>query len=212
LITALVKSARFAVATELCEESPAILPDSAELHFYLSNLYLHADEKALAIASYERALALNPVLLTAQQTLSRLLLDTEQLEQAEALCRREIELTTERFRPYHQLGVVLHRMARHTELIEQFNRAISLNPESAASYFCLGGAYADINDTEKSLALSQANLERAVALEPRSSGFHCALGFSYWRGAQLDRAMASYDRAIELNPDDVMARWARVML
>jgi protein O-GlcNAc transferase len=213
LITALVKSTRFTEATELCEESLAILPDSAELHFYRSNLYLHADEKALAVASCKRALALNPVLLAAQQSLSRLLLDTEQLEQAEASCRREIELTPEHFRPYHQLGVVLHRMARHTESIEQFKRAISLNPDSAASYFCLGGAYADIDDpSEKGLALSQTNLEKAVALGPENSDFHCALGFSYWRGAQLDRAMASFDRAIEVNPDDARARWARVML
>jgi len=212
LITALFKSSRFAEATERCEESLAILPDSAELHFYRSNLYLHAGEKALAIASCKRALTLNPVLLAAQQSLSRLLLDTEQLEQAEASYRREIELTPEHFAPYHQLGLVLNRMARYAEAIELFKRAISLNPGSAASYFCLGGAYGDIDDTEKSLALSQANLEQAVALEPENSGFHCALGFSYWRGAQLDRAMASFEKAIEANPDDVRARWARVML
>jgi len=212
LITALFKSSRFAEATERCEESLAILPGSAELHFYRSNLYLHAGEKALAIASCKGALTLNPVLLAAQQSLSRLLLDTEQLEQAEASYRREIELTPEHFAPYHQLGLVLNRMSRHAEAIELFKRAISLNPGSAASYFCLGGAYGDIDDTEKSLALSQANLEQAVALEPENSGFHCALGFSYWRGAQLDRAMASFEKAIEANPDDVRARWARVML
>ena len=113
LITALFKSGRFAEATRLCEESLAILPDSAELHFYRSNLYLHADQKALAIASCKRALALNPALLAAQQSLSRLLLDTEQFEQAEASYRREIELTPQHFGPHHQLGVVLNRMKRY---------------------------------------------------------------------------------------------------
>jgi protein O-GlcNAc transferase len=213
LMTALSKAGRFAEATKLCEESLAILPDSAELHFYRSNLYLHADEKALAIASCERALALNPVLLAAQQSLSRLLLDTEQLEQAEASYRREIELTPEHFGPHHQLGVVLSRMARHAGAIEQFKRAILLNPRSGASYCSLGSAYTDFDDdSEESLALARANFEKAVEVEPQVSGFHYSLGFSYWRGAQLDRAMASFDRAIELDPDNAKARWARVML
>jgi protein O-GlcNAc transferase len=213
LIAALFKSDRLAEATKLCEESIAALPDSAELHFYRSNLFLHADEKALAIESCRRALALNPVLLAAQQGLSRLLLDTEQFEQAEASYRREIELTPEHFGPYHQLGVVLSRMARHAGAIEQFKRAISLNPRSGASYFSLAGAYTDFDDaSEENLALAQANFEKAVEVEPEVSGFHCSLGFSYWRGAQLDRAMASFDRAIELDPDNAKARWARVML
>ena len=40
LIMALFKADRCAEATKLCEESMAILPDSGELHFYRSNLYL----------------------------------------------------------------------------------------------------------------------------------------------------------------------------
>ena len=213
LITALFKSDQIAEATQFCEESMAMLPDSAELHFYRSNLYLHTDEKALAIASCKRALALDPGLLTAQQSLSRLLFDTEQFEQAEASYRREIELTPAHFGPYHQLGVVLSRLAKHAEAIEQFKRAISLNPRSGASYYSLASAYTDLDEaSEENLALAQANFERAVAAEPEVSGLHCGLGFSYWRGAQVDRAMASFDKAIELDPSNAEARWARVML
>ena len=213
LIVALSKAGRLAEATKLCEDSIATLPDSAELHFYRSNLYLQSGEKALAIASCKRALTLNPAILAAQQSLSRLLLETEQLQEAEASYRREIELTPEHFGPRHQLGVVLSRMAKHAEAIEEFKRAISLNPRSGASYFSLGGAYTDFDDaSEESLAHAQANYQKAVEVEPENSAFHCSLGFSYWRGAQLDRAMRSLDRAIELAPGNAKARWARVML
>ena len=213
LIIALFKSDRCAEAARLCEESMAILPESGELHFYRSNLYLHAGETAPAIESCKRALALNPGLITAQQSLSRLLLDTEQFEQAEASYRREIELTPKHFGPYHQLGVVLNRMAKHAEAIELFKRAISLNPNSSASYSSLGSAYTEFDDTsEEILALAQASFEKAVELEPQNSDAHYSLGFGNWRGAKLDRTLASFDRAIELNPDNVKARWARVML
>jgi protein O-GlcNAc transferase len=213
LIIALLKSNRRTEATELCEESIAILPDSGELHFYRSHLYLQAGEKSLAIASCQRALALDPGSIAAQQSLSRLMLETEQFEQAEVSYRREIELTPEHFGPYHQLGVVLLRMSKHVEAIELFKRAISLNPNSAASYSSLGAAYTEFDDTSAEiLALARANFERAVALEPQNSDLHYSLGRSYWRGAQIDRAVASFDRAIELNPDNVKARWARVMM
>lgn len=213
LITALSRSGRLTEAVRICDEGLTLLPQSAELHFYRSNLYLHSDDKEPAIASCKRALALSPGMLAAQQSLSRLLLDTGQLELAEASYRREIELTPEHFGPYHQLGVVLNRMKRHAEAIEQLKRAISLNSHSGASYFSLGSVYTDLDDTsEENLALAQANLEKAIEVEPQISDFHCSLGWSYWGGAQLARALTSFDKAIELDPNNAKARWARVML
>jgi protein O-GlcNAc transferase len=213
LIMTLFKADRCAEATELCEQSLAILPDSGELHFYRSNLYLHAGEKALAIASCKRALALNPGLFAAQQSLSRILLDTEQLDEAEVSYRREIELTPEHFGPYHNLGVLLNRIGRHAEAIELFKRAISLNPNSSASYWSLGAAYTDFDDTsEECLTLAQGNFEKAIALQPGVPELHYNLGFCYRRDAQLDRALGHFDRAIELDPRHVKARWARVMM
>jgi protein O-GlcNAc transferase len=213
LITALFHSGRFAEATELCDKSLAIFPDAAELHFYRGNIYVQADEKALAIASCKRALALNPELLSAQQSLSRLLLDTEQFEEAEASYRREIELTPQHFGPYHQLGAVLNRMGRYAEAIESFKRAIALNPGSGASYYILASAYTDLDaGSNENLATARANFEKAVEVAPEVSTFHYGLGFSYWRGAEIDRAMASFDRAIWLDPNNVEARWARLML
>jgi protein O-GlcNAc transferase len=213
LITALFKSGRSAEAAKLCDESIAILTASDELHFCRSNLHLHAGENALAIASCRRALSLNPRLIAAQQSLSRILLETEQFDQAELSYRREIELTPEHFGPYHQLGVVLNRMGRHAEAIELFKRAVWLNPRSSASYCSLGAAYTDFDDASgEMLELARENFEKAVAMEPRNSDLHYSLGRSYWRAARLDRAMASFDKAIEFNPDNVRARWARVML
>jgi protein O-GlcNAc transferase len=213
LIATLIKSGAFIEATQLCEESMEILPDSAELHLYRGDLYLRSGEKSLAIESCKRALALNPVMLAAQQSLSRILLDTEQLEQAEASYRREIELTPEHYGPHHQLGAVYYLMGRHAEAIEQFKRAIALNPLSGASYFSLGDSYTEFdNDSDEGLARALSSYEKAAEVEPKVSRFHCSLGFSYWCGAQLDRARASFDRAIELDPDNAKARWARVML
>jgi tetratricopeptide (TPR) repeat protein len=90
-------------AREILERAVRIADASADAHYLLGSV-LAADEKALALASCKRALTLNPGMVVAQQCLSRLWLDTEQFEQAEASYRREIELTPEHFGPYHMLG------------------------------------------------------------------------------------------------------------
>jgi protein O-GlcNAc transferase len=213
LIVALSQSGRSAEATQLCDASLGVLPNSSELHYYRSNLHLLAGEKTLALAACERALTLNPAFIVAQQSLSRLLLDTEQFERAEASYRREIELSPEQAGPHHQLGLVLSKLGRHAEAIELYKRAIALNPNSGASYSSLGAAYIDFNQASgEILALALASHEKAVALEPENSDLHYNLGDSYQRAAQLDRALASYDRAIALNPNNARARWVRVML
>jgi protein O-GlcNAc transferase len=213
LIVALVKTGRLADATTLCEQSLVALPQSGELHYYRSNLYLQVDDKAGAIASCQRALALNPQLIPAQQSLSRLSVETGQLEQAEVSYRREIQLTPEHFGPYHMLGVVLHRMGRYAEAIEPLKRAIQLNPDSSGSYVSLGRTYLDSDESsEENRLLAQLNFEKAVALDPGNSECHCNLGLGYWRMAQPDRALASFDKAIETNTSAAIPRWARVML
>ena len=213
LIAALLRSDRLAEATQLCEESLAILPNSSELHFYRSNLYERVGDKASAIASCERALALNPAFIAAQRRLSRLLFDTEQFERAEVSYRREMELTPEHFGPRHQLGVMFIRTGRYVEAIELLKQAILLNPNSGASYSSLGAAYTDFDQASGEIvALAHANYEKAVAVEPGNSDLHHNLGESYRRGGQLDLALSSFDRAIELNPDNVRARWMRVMV
>lgn len=213
LIAAFAKSGRHDEATRLCEASIAALPNSAELHYYRSNLHLQMGDKTAAIVSCQRALSLNPKLVPAQKSLSRLLLETDQFERAEASYRREIELTPDHFGSYHMLGVVLSRTARHVAAIEQFKRAIQLNPNSSASYASLGGAYLDVDDTsDKNLALAQASFEKAVELDPSDSECHYCLGLNYFRRAQLENSLSSFDKAIQANPNNARARWARVML
>jgi protein O-GlcNAc transferase len=209
---ALKEQGRSKEAREVLERARALVSDDADVHFLLADLYLQAGEKTSAIESCRRALAVNPELIDAQLSLSRLLLETEQFEQAEISYRREIALIPNHFGPHHQLGVVLSLQGRDAEAAEQFRHAISLNPQSAASYYSLANSYLkSCSDDAQGIALAQENFEKAVELEPQTAAFHCDLGFTYWHGAQPERAMASFDRAIELDPDNARARWARVM-
>jgi predicted O-linked N-acetylglucosamine transferase (SPINDLY family) len=214
------EQARTEEAREVLERAVHVAPGDADGHYLLAIVLEGVGPSDAQISHLERAVALRPdfelarrQLITAQQSLSRLWFDTEQLSKAELSYRREIELTPEHFGPYHQLGLVLHRMARHAEAIVLFERAISLNPHSVASYSSLAAAYTDSEDgSGECSALARANFERAVLVDPENSDLHFNLGVSYWRAADLDRAKASLAKAIDLNPDNAKARWASVML
>jgi protein O-GlcNAc transferase len=207
-------------AREVLERAVLIADANADAHYLLGSILSTTGPRDVEVSHLQRAVDLRPdfelarrQLIAAQQSLSRLLLDNEQLERAEASYRREIELTPEHFGPYHMLGVVLNRVGRNAEAIESFKRAIALNPNSGASYSSLAASYIDLDDSsEKNLALAQANIEQAAMLEPQNSAILYSLGVSYWRAARLDLALASFDRAIEIDPDNAKARWGRVML
>src|SRR5215472_3884506 len=81
--------------------------------------HLRGGRYADAERCFREALALNPGLVDAQLSLSRLLLETAQFEAAEVSYRREIALIPEHFGPHHQLGVVLSLLGRHEDAIEQ---------------------------------------------------------------------------------------------
>ena len=124
-----------------------------------------------------------------------------------------MELTPEHFGPRHQLGVMFIRTGRYVEAIELLKQAILLNPNSGRIVLeprCrlyrfrpgFGG-----NSRACPCELREGRCGRAgkLRLTPQSRGELSARG-------QLDLALSSFDRAIELNPDNVRARWMRVMV
>jgi tetratricopeptide (TPR) repeat protein/predicted aspartyl protease len=57
-----------------------------------------------------------------------------------------------------------------------------------------------------------ADLTRACADEPRDAGCRYQRGLAYWRGAQAQAALADFNSAIQLQPDDFEAYLARAEL
>ena len=71
-------------AREVLERAVRIAEQDPNGHYLLGSVLEAVGQPNAAITSCKRALALNPGLIAAQQSLSRLLLGTGQLEQAEA--------------------------------------------------------------------------------------------------------------------------------
>jgi TolB-like protein len=86
-------------------------------------------------------------------------------------------------------------------------RAIELDPDFADAHVRLAVAYAYLFDygvmsRKASEGPTRAAIERALELDPRSSGAYAALGVFRQTIGKMAGAEAAYQRAIELNPTD----------
>ena len=85
---------------------------------------------------------------------------------------------------------------------ECFEKAIELNPAFARGYDLLGNTYETLNDRENAFK----NKLKAVVLQPQSSIHWNGLGLNYALRKQLRKAIACYQRAIELDPQNMTAK------
>lgn len=93
-------------------------------------------------------------------------------------------------------------------------KAITANPQDAEAHYLLGLSLLNQNKGEAAVA----PLEKAVELAPTNGTYQRTLGDAYGVSAQkaglfsklgwAKKCKAAYDKAVELDPKDVWARWA----
>lgn len=107
-----------------------------------------------------------------------------------------------------------------TEARNLFETAIELDPNYARAYAYLSGVHANLyinnwtEDADRSQEIALEMARKAVTLSPEDYYSHWALGYVYQRNRDFDRAMAGYERALELNSNDanLLARMVGILV
>ena len=156
-----------------------------------------------AIASFHIVIELDPNQSWAYHNLGEALARQGKLEEAVTAYRKVIELKPDFSWSYHHLGDVLEQQQQWEESVAAFRQAIQLNPEHFGSYVGLGKSLVKLGQLDEAITAYR----RASGLEPAADWIQYRLGEVLQQRTQLDLdgAIASYRRAIELNPDDVQA-------
>jgi tetratricopeptide (TPR) repeat protein len=95
-----------------------------------------------------------------------------------------------------------------TEARSLFETAIELDPNYALAYASLGYVHTNLHgygwteDTDRSLEIALEMAQKAVALKPGDYWSHWTLGRVYKSTGDFDRALAEYERALGMNPND----------
>jgi tetratricopeptide (TPR) repeat protein len=106
------------------------------------------------------------------------------------------------FAPAHErIGTIYQQQGNLMEAIASFSQAVQLDPQFLAAQLRLGNAYQQMGWAE----LAITHFQQALELHPDRflAEYHCKLGDSLKERGRITEALASYERAISTNPDDV---------
>ena len=177
---------------------------NAKVSYYHGNLglVLSAQGKLdAAVASYRRALALQPNYIEACNNLGNALIDQGKLEEAVASFRRALVLDPKFADSHNNLGNALKEQGKLEEAAASYRRAIALRPAYAEAHSNLGIALA----TQGKLDEAVICYRQALALKPDIAEVHNNLGTALREQGTPDEALACYRRALTLKPGYVDA-------
>jgi serine/threonine protein kinase/tetratricopeptide (TPR) repeat protein len=120
------------------------------------------------------------------------------IEEASANCQRAVELDNSLPAAYVTLGRIHVDAGRYDLAIQEFQRALNLNPLDADALNGVAITYEKAGRTQD----AEAALQKAVALRNDYWDSYNALGLFYDRQGKYAEAVKEFQHAIELTPDN----------
>ena len=202
-VLSLLNAGKLAETENLAKKLVERYPDTFILHHALGVAQDGLSKFVAAIASYTKALALQPNKPELLFNLAIALTNTGKYQEAENSYHKAIKLQPNFFEAYGNLGTVLQKQGRLEEAIASYKSALSINPQDACGYFNLGTALRDHGDLEGSVA----SYQQALHLFPNYTDAHNNLGESLRDQGNMPAAILSYQMALALNPQHPSANY-----
>jgi tetratricopeptide (TPR) repeat protein len=89
--------------------------------------------------------------------------------------------------------------------IEDYNKAIQLNPNLAEAYYNRGVAYDDKGQYNEAIK----DFDEAIRINPNLVEAYCNRGVAYYAKGQYNEAIKDFDEAIRINPNLAEAYYNR---
>lgn len=100
---------------------------------------------------------------------------------------------------YAYLGMANVEVGNYSEAIKSYEQALSVNNKLGVVNYLLGEALQ--NAGEPNTERIEANLKKAVELEPSFAAGRLALGKFYFRTGRLEQAQTELEQVVKLNPE-----------
>ncbi len=146
-----------------------ILPKKYYINFYMGTCLLAMGKHQEAIVRLEKALALNPPEQDIASICSYMgvgLKEMGEYKKAIKVLKQGETYDKERTDIYNLMGFCHFKLKEHERAIENFAKALDLNPGSAIDYANIGSNYREMGDKEKAITF----YEIALSIDP-SIGF-----------------------------------------
>ena len=149
----------------------------------------------VAEALLKRATEIDPKNKFAWNNLGLIYLGTRQDDQAIACFKKQIDVNPYDEFAYNNLGRVYWQERKYDDAVTAFNKQLENNPLDKYAHSNLGAMYAEWHKYD----LAAPELEKAASLNPESAELQVTLGDAYLNLGQDDKALATFDHAVELS-------------
>jgi len=160
---------------------------------------LNSGNFSVAIALFKRATEVDPKNKFAWNNLGRAYFATRQDDLAIAAFKKQIEINAYDDYAWNNLGRVYWNERKYDDAVAAFNKQLENNPLDKYTHANLGVMYAEWHKYNEAVT----ELEKASSLttdnNPELAGLQVSLGDAYLNLGQDDKALAAFDRAVELS-------------
>jgi tetratricopeptide (TPR) repeat protein len=160
---------------------------------YLDKLRRQEEE----LASYDRALAIDPEDSTAWYNKGRTLSQLGRHEEALDAHDRALAIDPFDSATWFQKGLTLYELGRHEEALGPYDCALDIDPDDSATWFQKGLTLDKLGRHEEELA----SYDRALTIDPEDSNVWFIKGVTLVQLGRHEDALEAYDRALAINPD-----------
>ena len=121
--------------------------------------------------------------------------------EARAMLDRAVQLDNRLAAPYVSLGHLHSSLAKHDLALQEFQKALAINPRDPDAIMGVAGAYELMGRMQD----AEERYKMAIALKPGHWDGYNSLANFYDRQGRYIEAVAQYQRVIELTPDNATA-------
>ena len=196
LIRAYLRAGRTAEGLKLATELSTQSKDDVKSHFALGVLLASEKQYRPAQLELEKADALQPETLEILYALGQTYLRIGDYAKAELMLNRAVKLKPDSPETLYVLAQVYQKQNRSVDALDLLVRAHKLAPENTDIIFLLARVSMSQNYYEDAIPL----LESGVKLAPQRADFHAALGESYFKTEKTEKAIAEFQKLIDLEP------------
>jgi len=124
-----------------------------------------------------------------------MLIAQSRYDEAETICRKEVEIDPKNVQAHNTLGVVFRKTHRLEAAVAACRQATMLEPACVSAHINLGVALRNIGRPQQ----AEAAYRRAIELEPDHAVAHSSLGVALNKQGRNEEAEACYLKALEID-------------
>jgi tetratricopeptide (TPR) repeat protein len=177
----------------------------------LGRLLDSAKEYEAAIASYDKALSIQPDYHQAWNNRGSALDDLGRYQEAIASYDKALSIQPDDHQAWYNRGIALRNLGRYQEAIASYDKALSIQPDDHQAWYNRGIALRNLGRNEEALTKfceAIASYDKALSIQPDDHYAWYGKACCYALQGNINQAIENLQIAINLNPEK-WREWAK---